>query len=101
MKKLEAASCLAFAIFPALALAQQDPGVRGGAVNGQSGASQTTPAPLASVTNQQPKGVLEFFQNGLARFQEVEQVDTGANIGLGPRFNFVSCSGCHAQPAVG
>jgi CxxC motif-containing protein (DUF1111 family) len=101
MKKLEAASCLAFAIFPALALAQQDPGVRGGAVNGQSGASQTTPAPLASVTNQQPKGVLEFFQNGLGRFQEVEQVDTGANIGLGPRFNFVSCSGCHAQPAVG
>jgi CxxC motif-containing protein (DUF1111 family) len=101
MKKLEAASCLAFAIFPALALAQTDPGVRGGAVNGQSGASQANPAPLASVTNEQPNGVLEFFQNGLGRFQEVEQVDTGANVGLGPRFNFNSCSGCHAQPAVG
>jgi len=101
MKKLEAASCLAFAIFPALALAQTDPGVRGGAVNGQSGATQSSPAPLSSVTNEQPNGVLEFFQNGLGRFQEVETVDSGANVGLGPRFNFVSCSGCHAQPAVG
>jgi CxxC motif-containing protein (DUF1111 family) len=101
MKKLEAASCLAFAIFPALALAQQDPGVRGGAVNGQSGATQTSPAPLSSVTNEQPNGVLEFFKNGLSRFQETETVNSGANVGLGPRFNLNSCSGCHAQPAVG
>src|SRR5580700_11312589 len=102
MKKLQqVASCLAFAIVPALAFSQIDPGVRGGAINGQPGATQTTPAPLSSVTNEMPTGVLEFFQNGEGRFQEVEQVNTGANVGLGPRFNFVSCSGCHAQPAIG
>jgi CxxC motif-containing protein (DUF1111 family) len=92
---------LAAGIFPGFALAQVDPGVRPGPINGQPGATQTTPAPLSSVNNEQPNGVLEFFQNGLGRFQEVEKVDTGANVGLGPRFNFDSCSGCHAQPAVG
>jgi CxxC motif-containing protein (DUF1111 family) len=92
---------LAAAIFPGIALSQQDPGVRGGAVNGQQGATAANPAPLASVSNEQPNGVLEFFQNGLARFQEVESVNSGANVGLGPRFNFVSCSGCHAQPSIG
>jgi len=44
-----------------------------------------------------------FFQNGLARFQDIESVKNSptGNNGLGPRFNFVSCSGCHLQPAVG
>jgi CxxC motif-containing protein (DUF1111 family) len=88
-------------VFPVIAFSQQDPGPRGGAVNGQSGATASSPAPLASVTNESPSGVLEFFQNGLGRFQEVETVNSGANVGLGPRFNFVSCSGCHAQPAIG
>jgi CxxC motif-containing protein (DUF1111 family) len=86
---------------PAIALAQIDPGVRPGPINGQPGATQTTPAPLSSVNNESPSGVLEFFENGETRFQDVETVDTGANVGLGPRFNFVSCSGCHAQPAIG
>jgi CxxC motif-containing protein (DUF1111 family) len=81
--------------------APQDPGVRGGAINGQQGASLTGPLPLASVSQNRPTGVLEFFQNGLARFQEVEVVSGGANNGLGPRFNLNSCSGCHSQPAVG
>jgi CxxC motif-containing protein (DUF1111 family) len=44
---------------------------------------------------------LEFFQNGLGRFQEVEVVANGANNGLGPRFNFNQCSGCHSQPTIG
>lgn len=82
-------------------LAQTDPGVRGGAINGQAGATATSPLPVASVTANTPQGVSEFFQNGLTRFQDVEVVSGGANNGLGPRFNFVSCSGCHAQPAVG
>jgi|HubBroStandDraft_1064217.scaffolds.fasta_scaffold12913_3 CxxC motif-containing protein (DUF1111 family) len=86
---------------PSIVLAQSDPGVRPGAINGQQGATQTNPLPLSSVTNEQPQGALEFFQNGLGRFQEVETVNTGPNVGLGPRFNFVSCSGCHAQPAIG
>jgi CxxC motif-containing protein (DUF1111 family) len=44
---------------------------------------------------------LEFFQDGLTRFQEVEVVSKGANNGLGPRFNFNQCSGCHSQPSIG
>ena len=82
-------------------LAQTDPGVRAGAVNGQTGATATSPLPLASVTANTPQGVSEFFQNGLTRFQEVEVVSGGANNGLGPRFNFNSCSGCHSQPSIG
>jgi CxxC motif-containing protein (DUF1111 family) len=57
------------------------------------------PLPLSSVNS--TDGSLQFFQNGLSRFQDVEAVKGGANTGLGPRFNFNQCSGCHAQPAVG
>jgi CxxC motif-containing protein (DUF1111 family) len=84
-----------------LALAQTDPGIRTGAINGQSGATTTSPLPLASVTTNTPQGVSEFFQNGLTRFQELEVVSGGANNGLGPRFNFNQCSGCHSQPTIG
>jgi hypothetical protein len=86
---------------PSLTLAQTDPGVRPGAVNGQSGATATSPLPLASVTANTPQGVSEFFVNGLGRFQVAEVVSGGKNNGLGPRFNFDSCSGCHAQPTIG
>jgi len=78
-----------------------DPGVRGGAINGQPGATATNPPPLSSVTGEQPQGVLAFFQNGLGRFQQVETVTNSANVGLGPRFNFNECAGCHAQPTIG
>ena len=81
--------------------APQDPGVRPGAINGQSGATATSPLPVASVATNNPTGSLEFFMNGLARFQAIETVTNSANVGLGPRFNFNQCSGCHAQPAVG
>jgi len=92
---------LSAAVIPGMALAQQDPGIRGGAINGQPGATPTSPAPLNSVNNNNPSGVLEFFQNGLTRFQAPESVTGTANNGLGPRFNLNSCAGCHAQPAVG
>jgi CxxC motif-containing protein (DUF1111 family) len=87
--------------FPGIVLSQVDPGVRPGAVNGQTGATQDGPLPLASVGSNSPTGILQFFDNGLGRFQEQEVVSGGVNNGLGPRFNFNSCSGCHAQPAVG
>jgi len=80
-----------FAVAPAFA--QSDPGVRGG--------GPSAGPPLGSVTS--GDGSLQFFQDGLARFQDIESVShspTGNN-GLGPRFNFVQCSGCHLQPAVG
>ncbi len=83
------------------AWAQTDPGLRPGAINGQAAATTTSPLPLDSVTANNPAGVLDFFKNGLGRFQEVEVVSGGANNGLGPRFNFNQCSGCHAQPTIG
>jgi len=94
-------SLLAVLLFPGVALAQTDPGVRTGAINGQAGATPTNPLPLASVAANSPTGSLEFFQNGLARFEEVEVVSGGSNNGLGPRFNFNQCSGCHSQPTIG
>jgi len=71
-----------------------DPGVRAGTID----AGQ----PLASVA--QTPGGTEYFNDGLARFKEVEVVSSdnpAAHIGLGPRFNSNQCSSCHAQPAVG
>ncbi len=81
--------------------AQVDPGVRGGAINGQPGATPTSPLPLPSVAANTPNGILDFFNNGLTRFQDQEVISGGANNGLGPRFNFNQCSGCHSQPTVG
>jgi CxxC motif-containing protein (DUF1111 family) len=88
---------------PGTASAQTDPGVRPGPINGQEGATPTNPLALSSVLRNSPQGALEFFQNGLARFQAVESVSNSpaGNNGLGPRFNFNQCSGCHGQPAVG
>jgi hypothetical protein len=42
-----------------------------------------------------------FFQDGLARFADIEVVTRGANNGLGPRFNSNQCLSCHSQPAAG
>ena len=42
-----------------------------------------------------------FFQDGLARFMEIEVVTKGSNNGLGPRFNSNQCFSCHSQPAGG
>lgn len=96
-----ALACLAASLLPGVAFAQTDPGVRPGAINGQPTATATSPLPLASVAGNSPTGSLEFFQNGLTRFQEIEVVSGGTNNGLGPRFNFNQCSGCHAQPTIG
>jgi CxxC motif-containing protein (DUF1111 family) len=79
------------------AFAQVDPGVRtGGAAAG---------APLASVTANNPVTILNFFNDGKARFQEVDSVSGTLageeGVGLGPRYNSRSCAACHAQPAVG
>jgi len=42
-----------------------------------------------------------FFQDGLARFAQIESVTGGQNSGLGPRFNSHSCLSCHSHPNVG
>jgi len=71
----------------------KDPGPRAGSVNAGQPLSTLSPAQL------------QFFQDGLSRFIEVDSVkgtipgETG--LGLGPGFNSNSCSSCHSQPAVG
>jgi CxxC motif-containing protein (DUF1111 family) len=86
---------LALSLFSGTAFAQSDPGVRGGT----AGAGQ----PLPSVAANNPITSLDFFNDGLARFSEVDSVSgtIEAGVGLGPRFNSRSCAFCHAQPAVG
>jgi len=79
------------AVFAGVAFAQQDPGVQTG--NRGTGAS--------IIGSNDPNGFTAFFQDGLARFQEVENVSNADNVGLGPRFNSNQCSSCHAQPAIG
>ncbi|MGC2333778.1 MAG: di-heme oxidoredictase family protein [Candidatus Acidiferrales bacterium] len=70
-----------------------DPGVRAGEV--QVG------TPLPGLTADE----LEYFQDGLNRFIEVDSVtgniagETGS--GLGPAFNSNGCASCHVQPAIG
>src|SRR5277367_1223253 len=76
-----------------MAFAQTDPGVQSG--------NRGTGTALPSVLANDKAGILAFFTDGQARFQEVESVSGGANNGLGPRFNTNSCSSCHAQPTVG
>ncbi|HEY6307047.1 MAG TPA: di-heme oxidoredictase family protein [Candidatus Angelobacter sp.] len=75
------------------ALAQTDPGVRGGAAGAGGSLSGLNADEQA------------FFQAATKRFQEVDSVSgnvPGENgSGLGPRMNMNSCAGCHAQPAIG
>jgi len=74
------------------AMAQTDPGPRGGAA-GAGGR-------VAGLTMKESK----FFDSGLESFTEVASVTgsvAGTEAGLGPRFNMTSCANCHAQPAIG
>src|SRR5262245_28093744 len=83
---------IVFAFASALVLAQNDPGVRGGAA-GAGG-------PVAGLTIKEGK----FFDSGLDSFGEVASVTgsvAGTEPGLGPRFNLTGCAGCHAAPAIG
>jgi CxxC motif-containing protein (DUF1111 family) len=89
----------------ALAQVVQDPGVRGG----PAGAGGPLPN-LIPGGGSQP-GPPGFFQAAKVFFVSVFSVTgsindagpgaTDGGPGLGPRFNFNSCAGCHAQPAVG
>src|SRR5579883_581044 len=66
-----------------------DPGVRTGAA-GAGG-------PLKGLSAAESA----YFEDGRARFAEIETVTGGQNNGLGPRFNADQCLSCHAQPAGG
>jgi CxxC motif-containing protein (DUF1111 family) len=92
IKRTRPLSVLTFAVLflAGMAFAQTDPGVQ--SANRGTG---------ATIIKSDPNGFLSFFEDGQARFQEVDAVSGGANNGLGPRFNSNSCSSCHAQPALG
>jgi CxxC motif-containing protein (DUF1111 family) len=84
-------------LFAPLTFSQTDPGPRGGAA-GAGG-------PLSSVASNVPTTILNFFNDGQARFQQITsvkgQISGEIGKGLGPRYNSRSCAECHAQPAVG
>jgi CxxC motif-containing protein (DUF1111 family) len=71
----------------------QDPGVR----TGSAGAG----SPLSMLSASE----MEYYQDGLSRFMEVDSVRGTApgesGTGLGPTFNSNSCASCHSQPAIG
>jgi CxxC motif-containing protein (DUF1111 family) len=73
----------------AASLAPVDPGPRGD----PPAAGGPLPGLVADET--------AFFENGQARFAEIETVSGGPNNGLGPRFNSNQCLSCHTQPAGG
>ncbi len=84
---------LTFAIVSGLAFAAYQGPVDPGPRKGPSNVGQ----PLPGLTADE----MTFFTDGLARFQEIETVTGGPNIGLGPRFNGNQCAECHIQPALG
>jgi CxxC motif-containing protein (DUF1111 family) len=102
-KHLKSLAVLAGGIFAGAALAQQDPGVQSGVRTGTFAGISVSPGTTLINPNNDPNGFTPFFADGLNRFQEVEGVanNVDGNNGLGPRFNFNQCAGCHAQPAVG
>src|SRR6202451_3930026 len=73
--------------------AAQDPGPRAGNVNAGTPLSSLSPAQL------------QFFQDGLSRFLQVDSVSGNMagepGVALGPAFNSNSCGSCHGRPAVG
>jgi CxxC motif-containing protein (DUF1111 family) len=81
----------------AAAVAQTDPGPRGG--------SPGAGGPLGSVAANNPTTILNFFNDGQIRFNTIDSVIknffAGEGGGLGPRYNSRSCARCHAQPAIG
>jgi CxxC motif-containing protein (DUF1111 family) len=86
---LPALSMLALLFAGAAHAGAVDPGPRGGLANAGG--------PLVGISADETA----FFQDGLARFLEVETASGSSNNGLGPRFNSNQCFSCHAQPVVG
>src|SRR5882724_5579478 len=74
---------------PAQFRGPKDPGVRPDPTGGPAAAG----GPIAGLSAAEAL----MFTTGKDDFEEAEEVADG----VGPRFNFVSCGGCHSQPATG
>jgi CxxC motif-containing protein (DUF1111 family) len=96
--KLALVLTLAVLFFAGMGSAPTDPGVQ----SGNRGTGAALPAVQNNDNGNNP-GLNAFFLDGLKRFQDIESVSGSPtnNNGLGPRFNSISCSSCHAQPAIG
>lgn len=90
-KCISVSMCFALLTVALTVQAQRDPGPR----PGPASAGGTFPT-----SNSQQ---VAFFNQSLARFQEVDSVSgkIEAGSGLGPTYNANSCATCHAQPAMG
>ena len=91
IKRSKSCKFLVYLVFAGLALAQVDPGPRGGAA--AAGGPITTLGPQENAV----------FNAAKELFQEVDSVSgtIESGKGLGPTFNGNSCAQCHAQPVVG
>ena len=96
-KRVAPIALLLILMFTLQDFAQVDPGVRDG--------GPAAGGPLPSVAANSPATILNFFNDGQARFREIDSVSGTVagepGVGLGPRFNARSCASCHAQPATG
>jgi CxxC motif-containing protein (DUF1111 family) len=93
---LKTSTVVAGALILAMAAAlpaQTDPGPRPGGPGGPQAGPPSAGRPLDGLTGAQ----LDAFDRGRNEFVKIQNVPDG----LGPRFNFDSCVGCHAQPAPG
>jgi CxxC motif-containing protein (DUF1111 family) len=90
-------ACLSAFLVVFNAVAQVDPGPRGG--------PPAAGGPLPSVAANNPTTILTFFNDAKGRFEDVSSVfgtiPGEPDDGLGPRFNSRSCVACHSQPATG
>jgi CxxC motif-containing protein (DUF1111 family) len=90
-------ACLSAFLIVFHAVAQVDPGPRGG--------PPAAGSPLPSVAANNPTTILTFFNDAKGRFEDVSSVfgtiPGEPDDGLGPRYNSRSCVACHSQPATG
>ena len=89
---ISSAALLVLLVLGSSAVAQKDPGVRGGPAN----AGTAIKGLSSSQTNLFTLGSQLFVQTA-----SVTGSISGTRLGLGPRYNAVICSVCHSQPAVG
>ena len=93
IRRVVAPVLFCFLLVPVAGFSQVDPGVRGSPIDAGNA--------LGSVALNNPVTILDFFNDGKARFMEVDSVSDGSvpgenGAGLGPRYNSRSCAAWRA-----